>query len=274
MKPLNPTIRIKPRLTALPLAALAAALLGTTSLPAATVLFSQDFQAEYLAGRTSLTASGWSNVTNDWVNSYNTTTFPVATATTAGGNTFNSLSGPSHAVSGMSFNTAGASYQVSSSFATNASGMNSGNRILVGACLTTSDPNGIYAYLGDGGSYISIGIGNPVGSFTSNAKVSLSTPVTANTFYNLTLTITSTTATATLYDSLNSVIGTTSFTLTSALTGTPYNAVRLGQRNGSSSSLDYFSSVSVTAVPEPGTAFLGLSALGLATFIYRRRRNS
>lgn len=274
MKPLNPTTRVTSRLLAFPLAAIAAALLGATSLPAATVLFSQDFQSEYLAGRTSLTASGWSNVTNDWVNSYNTTTFPVATAVTGGNNTFNALSGPAHAVSGMNFSTAGAAYQISGSFATNASGMSSGNRMLVGACLTTSDPNGIYAYLGDTGSFISIGIGNPVGTFTSNAKVALSTPVTANTFYNLTLTLTSTTATATLYNSSNSVIGTTSFTLTSALTGTPYSAMRLGQRDGGTSSLDYFSAVSVTAVPEPGTTFLGLSALGLATLIYRRRRNS
>lgn len=274
MKPLNPATRPHPRPIVTSLAALAMALGGITSLPAATVLFSQDFQSEYIAGRTSLTASGWSNVTNDWINSYNTTTFPVATATTGGNNTFNALSGPSHAVSGMNYNTPGATYEISSTFATNASGIGSGNRMLTGVCLTTSDPNGIYAYLGDTGSYISIGIGNPVGTFNSYAKVSLSTPVTANTFYTLSLSLTSTTATATLYNQANSVIGTTTFTLTTALTGTPYSAVRLGQRDGNTSSLDYFSSVSVTSVPEPGTTFLGLSALGLATLIYRRRRNS
>lgn len=273
MKPLNPAIRLNPRLIALPLAALAVVLSGMSSLPAATVLFSQNFQAEYAAGRTSLTASGWSNVTNDWINSYNTTSYAVATATASGGGTYGSLSGPSHAVSGMNFSTSGAGYQISSTFATNANGITTANRQLVGACLTTSDPNGIYAYLGDNGSYISICIGNPAGTATSYAPVSLSTPVTANTFYTLTLTLTSTTATATLYDISNSVIGTTSFTLTSTLTGTPYGAVRLGQRSGNTSSLDYFSSVSVTAIPEPSTAFLGLSALCLATLVYRRRHS-
>lgn len=239
----------------------------------ATVLFSQNFQTEVDASRTTLTASDWNNGTNGWNDTYNTTTFGVATATTSGANNFNSLSGPAHTTAGMSFSTPGASYDINFSVATVASnGFGNSDRFVAGVSLTQSDPNGIYAFINNG--TLSIGTGNPVGgNWASFSSVSLAT-TSANTFYTVTLNLTSIAATATVYDQSNTVLGTTSYTLPSALTGTPYNAVRIGSRDVATTSLVYFASVSAetAAIPEPSTFAMLIGSTALALAAIRRRR--
>lgn len=252
-------------------------LVGLPALSAqTTVLFSQNFQDEVDASRTSLTASGWSNVGNDWIDAYDVSTYGFATAVAGGNNNFNALNGPSHSVSGITFSGAGETYAISYTLATNASSFNSGNRFVAGLSLTTSDPNGIYAFVGnDGGSnnYIAIATGNPVGgNYVTHSLTALTGSVSANTFYTLTLTLTDTTATATLLDG-STVVGTTVYTLSSPLSGTPYGAVKMGQRDGSSANLVYFSEVSVSSIPEPSSACaMGIVVVAFAGMGYYRSK--
>jgi type VI secretion system secreted protein VgrG len=242
----------------------------------AAVLFSQNFQDQYTAGNTTLAAAGWSGGgSNDWSSSFDTAKYGVATAVSLGNNNYNALSGVSHSVSGISFATSGIHYTIATNIATNnSSGFTTGNRVLSGVSLSTSDPNGIYAYLGNNtANTLCIAIGNPVGALTTYASVALSGTITSNTFYKLTLDISRTSATATVLDLSNNILGTTTYTFSTALTSTStYGAVRFGQRDGGTSALDYISSVSVISVPEPSTVLLGLAAITLLWLKTKRSR--
>ncbi|MDR1283790.1 MAG: hypothetical protein LBK99_23675, partial [Opitutaceae bacterium] len=228
-------------------------------------LFSENLAATG-ATNDQLTERGW-NILR-WVDAIDTTTY--ATPTTVSDRSGNSA-GISHPVSGLAFDVSGISYAASATVVTpntgNASSgiLNNGNRFFIGfssgADVTDSTSiSGIYAVVGDGATTdtitIAIMTGSPVGANTLFAATSVSGQLATNTACRVELRLSSVTATATLYSG-STVLLTTTYDLAATLTGTPYGAVTIAQRNstGTNALPFYFSDINVTsAIPEPKTA--------------------
>lgn len=269
-------------------ALLLASLAGRKALAQATI-FSDDF-GDTNSGSTTLLSRGWYQApgTAGGAGTYwNAAATPFAGApdTTVADGSGNDTKGVNHAVATQDFVANPALVlTMNVTFATNnTSGITSANRFYAGVNHGTTDTVGYWAILSNpgttsSGAYLAINEGGNLSTFTTHSAgtVSLSSNISPNTYYTLSLTLGSTSATATLIPVGSATpVATTSVSF-SSLNPTNFDEAFLDQRNGitsTASELDYVDSYSLTSnVPEPASATMILGGVWLGLNSRTRRK--